>query len=178
MITNNEKIIEVIQKHILWINGEDGGVKANFKNAYLPGIDWRGARLQGADLQGVNLFRARLQEINLQDANLQNADLHRTKMQGANLQGADLRGANLSGADLGGVRLQGANLCGVDLYLFNFPLWSGGTNFKCDIDFIYQLFAHICTLDFDDMDDIKKIIMPYALKFSRVRDLGLVEEIN
>ncbi len=83
----------------------------------------------------------------------------------ADLQRADLQGANLRRADL-----QGA-----DLDFSSFPLWCGGAQFKCDPKLIYQLLAHICTLEFDNSEGIKELMMPYARKSHRAKDLGLVE---
>ena len=94
----------------------------------------------------------------------------------ANLSGADLRGANLYGADLRGANLYGADLREADLDFSCFPLWCGGSNFKCDTRLVYQLLAHICTLEFDDTEGIKDLIMPFAGKSHRAVDLGLKEE--
>ena len=79
---------------------------------------------------------------------------------------ANLRLANLSGADLRGA----------DLDFSCFPLWCGGSKFKCDTKLVYQLLAHICTLEFDDTEGIKNLIMPFAVKSHRAKDLGLKEE--
>ncbi len=79
----------------------------------------------------------------------------------ANLHLADLRGADLSKANL-------------DFSCF--PLWCGGSKFKCDTKLIYQLLAHICTLEFDDTEGIKNLIMPFAVKSHRAVDLGLQGE--
>lgn len=68
---NTEELKEILEKHRKWINGEDGGKRANLRDA-----DLRGANLRGADLRDANLS-------------------------GANLSGADLRYADLRGADLG-----------------------------------------------------------------------------
>ena len=73
----------------------------------------------------------------------------------------------------GGVR---ANLSGADLDFSCFPLWCGGSDFKCDTKLVYQLLAHICTLDFDDTEGIKDLIMPFAVKSHRAQDLRLKEE--
>ena len=104
-------------------------------------------------------------------ANLRGADLS-----GANLRWADLREANLRGADLSGANLLEADLREADLDFSCFPLWCGGSRFKCDIKLVYQLLAHICTLEFDDTEGIKKLIMPFAVKSHRAVDLGLKEE--
>ena len=94
----------------------------------------------------------------------------------ADLSGADLRGANLRGADLHGADLRRADLHEADLDFSCFPLWCGGSKFKCDTKFIYQLLAHICTLDFPDDEGIKELIMPFAVKSHRAVALGLKEE--
>ena len=63
-----ERLAEILAKHRAWLNDEEGGKRAN---------------LREADLSG-----AKLSEANLSEANLREANLHE----------ADLRGANLSGA--------------------------------------------------------------------------------
>ena len=72
--------------------------------------------------------------------------------------------------------LRGADLRGADLDFSCFPLWCGGSKFKCDTKLVYQLLAHICTLEFDDTEGIKNLIMPFAVKSHRAIDLGLKEE--
>ena len=84
--------------------------------------------------------------------------------------------ANLRGADLSGANLRGADLRGADLDFSCFPIWCGGSKFKCDTKLVYQLLAHICTLEFDDAEGIKDLIMPFAVKSHRAVDLGLKEE--
>ena len=112
---------------------------------------------------------ADLREADLLGANLREADLRR-----ANLREADLREADLRGADLRRAILQGADLRGADLDFASFPLWCGGSRFKCDLKLVYQLLAHICTLDFDDPDGIKELVLPFAIKSHRAKDLGLI----
>ena len=73
----------------------------------------------------------------------------------------------------GGVR---ANLSGANLDFSCFPLWCGGSKFKCDTKLVYQLLAHICTLDFPDDEGIKTLILPFAVKSHRAVDLGLKVE--
>ena len=114
----------------------------------------------------LDLHKKWLNEQGGERANLREADLS-----GANLRGADLRRANLRWADLGGADLRGA-----DLDFSCFPLWCGGSKFKCDTKLVYQLLAHICTLEFDDTEGIKNLIMPFAVRSHRAVDLGLKEE--
>ena len=81
---DNEKLKEILERHRKWLNDEDGGERADLREANL-----RGANLRGADLYGANL----------RGANLRGADLY-----GANLYGADLREANLREANLRGAK--------------------------------------------------------------------------
>lgn len=91
----------------------------------------------------------------------------------ANLRRADLHLANLSEANLRWADLRGADLRGANLDFSCFPLWCGGSKFKCDTKLVYQLLAHICTLDFSDDEGIKELIMPFAQKSHRAQDLGI-----
>ena len=113
---------------------------------------------------------------NLSGADLRDADLRGADLRDADLRGADLSGANLREADLRGANLSEADLRGANLDFSCFPLWCGGSNFKCDTKLVYQLLAHICTLDFDDTEGIKELIMPFAVKSHRAVDLGLKEK--
>ena len=74
----------ILEKHAKWARGEDGGERANLRDA-----DLRGANLCDADLRGADLC----------DADLRGADLR-----GADLCDADLRNANLRDADLCGAK--------------------------------------------------------------------------
>ena len=75
-----EELNVILDKHKKWLNSEDGGERADLREADLFRADLCWADLHRADLRGANLHRA----------NLRGADLHR-----ANLRGADLREANL-----------------------------------------------------------------------------------
>ena len=96
------------------------------------------------------------------------ADLSWVALRGANLCKADLSGTDLRWADL-----RGADLSGADFDFSCFPLWCGGSRFKCDTKLVYQILAHICTLDFLDDEGIKELIMPFAQKSHRAQDLGI-----
>jgi len=156
-------IQEVLEKHKKWLNGEDGGQRADLRGADLQGADLRRADLRGAYLRGADLWGANLWGANLQDADLRDADL-----QGANLWGADLWGADLQDADL-----QGA-----DIDFSCWPLWCGGKAITVDLRIVYQLLAHVACLHCDEPEyaEIQKAIMPYAVKSHRARDLGLATE--
>ena len=157
----SEEIKKVLDLHKKWINNEQGGKRAN-----LCGDNLCGAALRGADLRLADL----------READLCGADLRGADLCGADLREADLSWANLSWANLRGADLCGANLSGANFDFSCFPLWCGGSRFKCDTKLVYQILAHICTLDFLDDEGIKELIMPFAVKSHRAVALGLREE--
>ena len=158
-----KEIKKVLDSHQKWINEEDGGERAHMHSADLRGADLRWVDLRWADLSGTDLSGTDLSGADLYEADLCRADLSGTDLHLADLRGADIRGANLHLADLRGA----------DLDFSCFPLWCGGSKFKCDTKLIYQLLAHICTLDFPDDEGIKDLIMPFAVKSHRAQDLGI-----
>jgi len=87
-----EEVSIILENHKKWVNGKEGGTRANLY----------GANLYGANLDGANLYGA-----NLDGANLDGANLY-----GANLDGANLDGANLYGAKYGEDTLRGVLLVG------------------------------------------------------------------
>jgi len=106
---------ETLRLHKLYLEGAEGGVRANLQGANLQGADLQGADLQWANLYGADLQWANLQGANLYGADLYGADLQRVDLQWANLQWAYLQGANLQEADLEGADLRKANLRGANL---------------------------------------------------------------
>ena len=97
---------EILEKHLKWLNDENGGERANLSRANLSGANLSGADLSGANLSRANLSRANLSRANLSGANLYGADLYGADLSRANLSGADLSGADLSGADLSGTKIE------------------------------------------------------------------------
>ena len=91
---DKQKLKNIMDKHLKWLRGKNGGKRAN---------------LSGADLSWANLSRA-----DLSGADLSGADLSWADLSGADLSGADLSGADLSGADLSGADLSWADLSGAD----------------------------------------------------------------
>jgi hypothetical protein len=125
-----QELKEHLRLHVLWIQNDENGKRADLSGANLYGADLYGANLYGANLYGANLYGAdlyganlygadlsgaNLSGANLSGANLYGANLYGADLSGANLYGADLYGANLSGANLSGANLSGANLYGADL---------------------------------------------------------------
>ena len=137
-----EELQKILKLHEKWLNGEDGGVKAN-----LSGADLISADLISADLRDANLCYADLCYANLRGANLISADLISADLRDANLCYADLcyanlRGANLRGANLSGADLRDANLCYADLCyadLSDADLRGANLSFALIDGFVYQL---------------------------------------
>ena len=70
---SDTKLKAIIDKHAKWARGEDGGERADLRNANLRGADLYGADLRGADLRGADLYGADLRGANLRNANLHGA---------------------------------------------------------------------------------------------------------
>ena len=143
-------IQEVLARHKKWLENDEGGQRADLLDADLRSADLRSADLRDADLRSANL----------RDADLLDADLRDADLRGANLRGANLRGANLRGADL-------------DFSCW--PLWCGSKGVIVDLKVAYQLLAHVACLQCDDPEfvEIKKAIMPWAVKSHIAKNLGL-----
>ena len=121
-----EELNEILEKHEIWLRGEEGGERADLSDADLRGFDLsdtnlsyaylndanlsdadlRDANLMGADLSGVDLRNADLSDTNLRNADLRNANLRNADLMGADLRCTDSRCANLSDADLRGANLK------------------------------------------------------------------------
>jgi len=84
------KLDEILRKHDLWLEGQEGGERA----------DLRSANLCYANLSYANLCYANLSYANLRSANLSYANLCYANLSYANLRYANLRSADLSYANL------------------------------------------------------------------------------
>ena len=110
-ITVNGVTLDVIlDLHIKWHRGVEGGKRAYLSDAYLSDANLYGANLTGAYLSGANLTGAYLSDANLTGAYLSDAYLSGANLTGAYLSDAYLSDANLYGANLTGAYLSDANL--------------------------------------------------------------------
>lgn len=50
-----KQLQDVLEKHKHWLDGEEGGIRANLKGADMRGADLIGANLKGADLRHADL---------------------------------------------------------------------------------------------------------------------------
>ena len=138
---NKDEIKEILELHKKWIDGIEGGAKADLYYA-----DLRDADLRYADLRDANLRGANLRDANLRGANLRGADLRYADLRGADLRDANLRGANLRGADLRYADLRGADLRGANLDYSCLPLWCGSLTAQMDDKQVKQLLYHTLSI--------------------------------
>jgi len=80
-----EQLEKILRLHKMWLNDDNGGVRAD-----LSGANLSGAKLSGANLSRANLWRADLSEADLSRANLWRADLSAADLSEANLSEAKL----------------------------------------------------------------------------------------
>ena len=59
-IMTNDELRVIIEKHERWLNGQEGGERANLRGANLLGANLRDANLRDANLLGANLLGANL----------------------------------------------------------------------------------------------------------------------
>ena len=126
---NQEELNEILQKHEMWLRGEEGGERANLCNT---------------DLRGFDLSDANLSYTNLSNADLSNTDLRYANLWGANLNYANLNnietnmntiGYNLACPEEGSfIGYKKANGCIVKLLILDDAKRSSATNCKCRCD--------------------------------------------
>lgn len=126
---SQEELKEILKKHEMWLNDEEGGKCADLSYVDLKCVDLSYTNLRAANLMGINLNDSNLHNadltctdlryVNLTDADLTDVDLTCANLEGANLTDADLRNANLKYTNLRCTDLTSANLENVDLWNAN-----------------------------------------------------------
>ena len=163
---NRKELNDILENHKKWLDGEEGGVCANLRDA----------DLRDADLRDADLIDANLRDANLRDANLSGANLS-----GADLSGADLSGANLSGANLSGADLSGANLIDANLDYSCLPLWCGSLDANFDDRQLIQIAYHLVRAGLNSKnasDETKKELsklIDFANQFHKVEECGRIK---
>ena len=112
---DKDELKTILKKHMMWLNDEDGGERADLSGtdlslANLSGTDLRLANMSGTDLRLANMSRAILSGTDLSWANMSRAILNGTDLSWANMSRAILNEADLSEADLSRANLSGADL--------------------------------------------------------------------
>ena len=121
---SGEQLKEILQKHQMWLKGEEGGERADLWDTDLRGFDLidinlSGADLRKSDLSGVDLMYADLKYADFKYTDLSAADLNDADLRGVDLTGANLSNVDLSESDLNNADLSYANLIGVNLSYTN-----------------------------------------------------------
>ena len=177
-----EILNQILEKHKKWLAKEEGGERANLRDANLCGTDLRGANLRDANLRDANLCGTNLRGANLRDANLRHADLRNADLFCANLRHADLRNADLFCANLSSANLSGADLSGANLDFSDLPLWCGSLNAHFDDKQLIQIAYHLVRAGLNSKNasestkaELMKLI-DFANHFHRVDECGKIEE--
>lgn len=112
---SKEELKDILEKHMKWLNSEDGGERADLSNT-----DLNNANLYRADLSRANLSYASLINTDLSFSNLSKADLSRAKLNYSNLSHADFNYANLSHASIKSSLIKGTDFTNANLYCTKF----------------------------------------------------------
>ena len=170
---------KILELHTKWLNGEEGGKRADLSGADLRRTDLSDADLSGADLRRADLIRADLSDADLSGADLIRADLRRADLSDADLSGANLRWANLSGADL-----SDADLGKADIDYSCLPLWCGSLSANFDDRQLKQIAYHLVKAGLQSKNaseetktELRKLI-PFANGFHRAEKCGLIMEVK
>lgn len=117
----NMNLNEILQKHEMWLEGKEGGERADLRYTDLSGIDLTGADLRYGDLSDVDLRKA-----NLSDADLRCADLIGIKTNIYTI------GYSLACPEKGSfIAYKKANGCIVELLILEDSKRSSATTMKC-----------------------------------------------
>lgn len=121
MIYTNEELQNLLILHTRYLNGEPDGIKADFSNTDLYGVNLVNQNLKGAEMGGAILIRGLMWGANFECTNLEKANFKHAVLEGSCLQKANLRysnftGSNLDNADLRGADLTNARICGSTFY--------------------------------------------------------------
>ena len=145
---------KILKLHAKWLNGEEGGKRAN---------------LRWADLSHADLCHA---------------DLSDAQLGGADLSGANLRWADLCHADLCHADLSDAQLGGADLDYSCLPLWCGSLSANFDDRQLKQIAYHLVKAGLQSKNaseetktELRKLI-PFANGFHRAEECGLIMEAD
>ena len=101
-----EELRKAFDLHAKWLEGKEGGVKANFRGVSLHGIKVRSADIRFACLQHTAMRFADIQSSNMSGVSLQGADLRFARIRDTDLTFTDFQGADMQGATLQEVELQ------------------------------------------------------------------------
>ena len=130
---------EILQKHEMWLKGEEGRERADLRYTDLSGADLTDVDLRYANLRGTDLRYANLRYVNLSDADLRKADLRCADLRGVNLRGIKTNiytiGYSLACPEKGSfIAYKKANGCIIKLLILEDSKRSSATTVKCRCD--------------------------------------------
>ena len=105
---DKDELKTILKKHMMWLNGENGGERADLSGSDLRWSDLSGSDLSGSDLSGSDLRGSVLSRSDLRGSDLSGSDLRWSDLSGSDLRWSNLRGSDLSGSDLSGSDLSGS----------------------------------------------------------------------
>ena len=184
-----EELNVIMKRHKAWLDGKDGGERADLHGEVLCGADLQGKDLRHADLQGAILRHSDLRGADLQGAilrhsDLRGADLQHAILEDSELQGADLRHSDLRHSDLRYAILEDSDLQGADIDYASWPLWCGSLKAYVDDRIAIQLLYHTLSVVQHSpyvSEDVKKALLSaenvrIANRFHRVGECGEIKE--
>jgi hypothetical protein len=111
-------IKKILELHLLWLNFDEKGIRANFDGAALCGANLSGLYLRGASFRNTDLRAADLRDTKLNDTNFSDADLRNANLNGTSLTYTNFKNAKLSGAEFRGASL--GPVVGKEILTFSF----------------------------------------------------------
>ena len=174
-----EELNSILRLHKAWMDGKDGGERADLQGAGL-----QQAILEDSDLQGAILRDADLRGADLQHTDLRCTDLHGADLQNAKLRSAVLRHTDLRCTDLLGADLQYTDMRDADIDYASWPLWCGSLKAYVDDRIAIQLLYHTLSVVQHSpyvSEDVKKALLSaenvrIANRFHHVGECREIEE--
>ncbi|EAC9206228.1 pentapeptide repeat-containing protein [Listeria monocytogenes] len=123
-----EELDIILENHGKWLLNE-GGERANLRNAELKNTNLRLINLNLASLRGADLRGADLSNAGLRDASLSGTDLRGAYLRDANLSNADLDLANwqqVGGLTVIAVQVDTSRLNNQIAYIKELDIWTTG----------------------------------------------------
>ena len=141
-VMNIKELIDVIDKHEIWLYGKGVGSRANIEDVLVitESFYWKNlseANIHNCIFKSCNFINCSFRDANLVGTSFVNSDLSNADFEGVDLRGVDFTNANLRGANFTNANLKDANLDYANLTDANL---SGAIGLKPQIDFIKENF--------------------------------------
>jgi len=203
-----EEVIEILKLHEKWLNDEEGGKKADFKDCNLSNLRISEADFTGIDFTGANLSKSDFRCSNFNfaiftDANFSNsvvrcctfkhAELIRTNFYGSDMEHTNLEEADCTDADFRKTQLGMSNIieawfCNTDfneavLNCSCMPLSYGNLRAHYDDNHVLQQLYHILKnvqYSKNVSNEIKEVLLTESIieLANRISEIFKYEEIK